>query len=270
MILTERWKTLLIRTAIFAGGLALGSGAGWVFGGLSAVAENNAKPIEHVVAETTESTTILPAPIPPTYKLTIRRGQGLTHNSEGRAIGAGVQSDNADLAAKVVSDSGTPTYAPPPNSPVGVAPKGGGGSFDITAMMGSRGNVVMLIAGILILCGTGYAVYSLFPVSRKQAALAGGIGLALGGILIVGGTNAALFNQCVLAALGIAMVGGLVYAWHMGVFAKAAGRAFAYDKLADFYWDHIISESPDATAMKEKTERIAPTLGLVEAHNSLL
>jgi hypothetical protein len=158
-------------------------------------------------------------------------GDGRVFDGEGRAVSPGITTSGSETAAVGDLKSGTPLVPLPPGSANPNAAKEGGGGFDLKAM-GSRGNAIMLIAGILILCATGYAIYKVFPVSRKQAVLVGGVGLPLGGILIVGGTNTDLFNQCVLAALGLAVVGGLVFAWHTGAFAKIAKELDTTDKLA--------------------------------------
>jgi len=203
-------------------------------------------------------------------------GDGATFASSGEARSPGIRTDSAEIAGKMGFNSGTPPVVLPAGSVQTSLATAASGAFDIVTQI-RGGNWIALLLGALILAATGYSVYRLLPLSRKQALSAGVIGGALGGLLVAGGLNPDATGVFLLAALGVALLGAgayVVLAMRASNEKKLAdekgAKAFAYDSLANFYWDDIIVESPDAAAMKEKAERLAPARGLVEAHNSLL
>lgn len=195
-----------------------------------------------------ETTTILPAkPAPAKNKVNVDGivaesdqpisiemewvGDGRVFDGEGRAVSPGIQTTGSDTSAAGDLKSGTPLVPLPPGSDRANEAKEGSGGFKAFGR-GGGGNTPLIIAGVLILCATGYGVYRAFPVSRKQAMLVGAVGGSLGGVLIAAGLNPDLFVYCVYTALGLVVVGGIAYAWHVGAFAKVSKELDATDRLA--------------------------------------
>lgn len=152
-------------------------------------------------------------------------GDGRVFDGSGRAVSPGITTDNAEIAGKMGFNSGTPAVPTPPGSaPLNVATAASGVFDIITKIRG--GNWIALILGTLVLAGTGYAVYCLFWVSRKQAITAAGVGVPLGALLVLAGIDTERAAYLLMAALGVALVGA-------GAFVVLAMRAKSMQKELD-------------------------------------
>lgn len=177
--------------------------------------EKHAAPTTEQAAVRLSDGTIVPAaPGAPISVRITEHGGASDWRSDGAARSPSVSTTAHESALKGDFKSGSPAVVAPSGSVRHGAALGGGGGFDVKALAGSAGSILLWLGAVVFLCGPAAFIFGRkigVGLSAAQAALVSACGLLLIGIGLR--PESASYLILGLAAAGAVMAG--LYVWQL-------------------------------------------------------